>query len=38
MLWNTFRDGLVLFAAIPVTEAIEAAHRTGMIEAIYLLY
>ncbi|QND45830.1 isoprenylcysteine carboxylmethyltransferase family protein (plasmid) [Rhizobium lusitanum] len=38
MLWNTFRDGLVLFAAIPVTEAIEAAHRLGLLKAAFLLY
>jgi protein-S-isoprenylcysteine O-methyltransferase Ste14 len=38
MLWNTFRDGLVLFAAIPVTEAIEAAHRAGVLKAIFRLY
>ncbi|MBB4956084.1 protein-S-isoprenylcysteine O-methyltransferase Ste14 [Agrobacterium vitis] len=38
MLWNTFRDGLVLFAAIPVTEAIEFAHRQELIKAIIQLY
>lgn len=38
MLWNTFRDGLVLFAAIPVTEAIEVAHRAGLLTAIFRLY
>jgi protein-S-isoprenylcysteine O-methyltransferase Ste14 len=38
MLWNTLRDGLVLFAAIPVTEAIEVAHRAGLLKAAFLLY
>lgn len=38
MLWNTFRDGLVLFAAIPITEAIEVAHHSGLLEAIFVLY
>ncbi|KAL0630186.1 hypothetical protein Q9L58_010969, partial [Maublancomyces gigas] len=38
MLWNTFRDGLVLSMAIPVTEAIEAAHRTGVITAVTKFY
>lgn len=38
MLWNTLRDGMVLFVAIPVTEAIEFAHRAGALTAIIQLY
>lgn len=38
MLWNTLRDGLVLFISIPITEAIEVAHKTGAIKAVLQLY
>jgi protein-S-isoprenylcysteine O-methyltransferase Ste14 len=37
-LWNTFRDGLALFAVIPITEAIEVAHRGEMLRALFHLY
>jgi protein-S-isoprenylcysteine O-methyltransferase Ste14 len=37
-LWNTFRDGLALFAVIPVTEAIDVAHRGEMLTALFHLY
>jgi protein-S-isoprenylcysteine O-methyltransferase Ste14 len=37
-LWNTFRDGLALFAVIPITEAIEVAHRGEMLTALVRAY
>ena len=37
-LWATFRDGLALFAVIPVTEAISVAHRGEMLTALFRLY
>lgn len=38
MLWNTFRDGLVLLTAIPITETVELAHRAGLLEAVFSSY
>ncbi|WP_421362387.1 methyltransferase family protein [Agrobacterium rosae] len=38
LLWNTLRDGLVLFVAIPVTEGIEIVHKFGIVDAIFQLY
>jgi protein-S-isoprenylcysteine O-methyltransferase Ste14 len=37
-LWDTFRDGLALLAVIPVTEAIEVAHRGEMLKVLFHLY
>lgn len=38
LLWNTLRDGLVLFVALPVTEGIEIFHRSGLMDAVLRLY